>query len=138
MRPIAFIVLCTSLLLVASLAFSQSEEICFSWVNKTYASDEQPQKIIFNYDGTFATYKLKNERDPVIRGIFQVAEQWKDSEGIIWYKLKVMDMYGAERYLVRISEEGERLEFVHNPYEYPEKIEEKASSYCTYTRTPTE
>ena len=135
MKPLTFIVLCTSLLLVASFAYAQSDEICFTWVNKTYVSDEQPQKIIFNYDGTFETYEHKDANDPLLRGVFQVIEQWKDSEGIIWYKLKTIDMSGTELYLIRISNEGDRLEFVHKPHEYPERIEEKASSYCTYTRT---
>lgn len=139
MRHFTFIALITSLVLVASLAFSQSSnEICYPWVNKSYTSDEQPQKIIFNYDGTFETYKQTDAKDAIMRGGFQVAEQWIDSEGIIWYKLKVVDMFGAEFYLVRISKDGERLEFVHQPSEYPERIEEKASSYCTYMRIPRE
>ena len=139
MRPFTFIVLFTSLVLVASLAFSQSSnEICCTWVNKSYVSDEQPQKIIFNYDGTFETYKHKDAKDPLLRGNFQVAEQWKDSEGAIWYKLKAIDMSGTELYLVRISKEGDRLEFVHKSSAYPERIEEKATSYCTYMRTPRE
>jgi len=139
MRHFTFIALITSLVLVASLAFSQSSnEICYPWINKSYASDEQPQKIIFNYDGTFETYKQKDAKDTILRGTFQVAEQWKDSEGIIWYKLKVVDMFGAEFYLVRISKAGERLEFVHQPSAYPERIEEQDSSYCTYMRIPKE
>jgi len=135
MRPLTFIVLCTSLMLVASFAYAQSDEISFTWVNKTYVSDEQPQKIIFNYDGTFETYEHKDANDPLLRGIFQVSERWKNSEGVIWYKLKMIDMFGAEHYLVRISKEGERMEFVHKPDQYPERIEENAASYCTYMRT---
>ena len=138
MRPLMSIALSTAIVLIAGFSFSQSDEICFTWVNKDYVSAEQPQKIIFNYDGTVETYPSKEARDPVLRGIFQVMEQWSDAEGAVWYKLKMINMYGTELYLARISKGGDRLEFVHKPYEYPKNIDQNEPSYCTYVRTPTE
>jgi hypothetical protein len=138
MRLLTFIVLCTAIALAASLVFSQSDEICSIWVNQNYTSEKQPPKIIFNYDGTVETYPSEDASDPILRGIFQVVEQWSDAEGVAWYKLKMIDMYGTELYLVRITEEGGRLEFVHQPYAYPQKIDETETSYCTYMRTPRE
>ena len=138
MRPLLSIVFCTAVMLAASLAFAQTDDICSIWVNQDYASDKQPPKIIFNYDGTVETYPSQDAKDPISRGIFQVVEQWSDAQGVAWYKLKMIDMYGTELYLVRITKEGGRLEFVHQPYEYPQKIDETEASYCTYTRTPSE
>lgn len=135
MRSLCLFVLCAFILFYAGDIFSQSDEICCTWVNTQYESGERPQKMIFNYDGTFETYTSKAAQDPIIRGVFQIDTKWTDSDGIIWYKLKMIDMYGTTHSLVRISKEGENIEFVRQPYAYPDAIDTDASSYRTYSRT---
>jgi hypothetical protein len=89
--------------------------------------------MIFNYDGTFETYSSKESIDPIMRGVFQIDEKWEDAEGDIWYKIKMIDMYGENYHLMRISEGGENLEFVRKPYKYPELIKKEASGYSNYS-----
>lgn len=136
MRSLFIIALCASLLLYAGDAFPQSDEICCTWVNPKYEANEWPQKMIFNYDGTFETYKLKDAIDPILRGVFQIEDKWTDTEGGIWYKIKMFDMYGTNHNLVRISKEGDNIEFVRQTYDYPEKIDKETSDYRTYSRSP--
>lgn len=134
MKPLFVLILCASLLFYAGDTFPQSDEICCTWINTEYVSSDRPQKIIFNYDGTFATYKSKETKDPIMRGVFQIDKKWADSNGIVWYNIKMMEMYGTKHILVRISMEGESLEFVSKSYDYPDEIDEDTSNYSNYSR----
>jgi hypothetical protein len=136
MRSLFVIALCTSILLHAVISYpQQSDEICCTWKNTKYQTNARPQKVIFNYDGTFATYPSKDSTDPTARGLFQIDAKWRDLKGGIWYKLKMMDMYGANYTLLRITKDGDSLEYVGKPYEYPETISQEASGYRSYSRT---
>jgi hypothetical protein len=122
-------------LLYAGDVFPQSDEICCTWINTDYTSSERPQKMIFNYDGTFETYRSKETQNPIIRGVFQIDQKWTDTEGSIWYKIKMFDMYGTQHNLVRIDKDGDKLEFMRKPHAYPESIDSDASNYSAYSRT---
>lgn len=135
MRSLFVMVLCASLLFYAGDTFPQSDEICCTWINTEYESSVQPAKMIFNYDGTFETYPSKDAIDTIMRGVFLIDEKWKDSDGVVWYKVKMIDMHGAKYNLVRISNEGDSLEFVNKPHKYPNAIDKDASNYSTYSRT---
>lgn len=135
MRAFLAFVVCTALLLYPAEIFAQSDEICCTWINTEYASGDRPQKMIFNYDGTFETYSSKEAVDPTMRGVYQIVQKWTDAEGLIWYKVKMFDMYGAMHQLARINQKGDNLEFVQKPYEYPEAIDHKDLNYSTYSRS---
>lgn len=135
MRFFLAMILCASLLVYAGNTFPQSDEICCTWINTEYDSNVQPQKMIFNYDGTFGTYPSKDATDPIMRGVFLIDKKWKDGDGVVWYKIKTIDMYGAKYHLMRISKEGESLEFIRKPHGYPDAIQKDASNYSTYSRT---
>ncbi len=135
MKSILLIALCASLVLYAGDTFPQSDEICCTWINTQYEPSERPQKMIFNYDGTFESYRSKQALDPILRGVFQIVAKWTDAEGSIWYKIKMFDKYGTKHNLVRISKDGDKLEFVRKTYDYPETIDRDASNYSTYSRT---
>lgn len=135
MRSFYVLVLCASLLFYAGGTFPQSDEICCTWINTNYEASARPEKMIFNYDGTFETYKSKEAIDPIMRGVFQIDEKWTDSAGTVWYKIKMIDMYGTKHNLIRISKKGENLEFVRKLYDYPDAIDKDASDYSTYSRT---
>ena len=57
MRVLFVAVLCISLMFYAGEAFSESDEICCTWVNTKYVSGDRPQKLMLNFDGTFITYR---------------------------------------------------------------------------------
>lgn len=134
MRVLIIATLSISLLFFVGSAFSKSDEICCTWLNAKYDSGERPQKLIFNYDGTFETYRTQASRDAIMRGVFHIAKKWQDSKGAIWYQIKMMDMYGIKYKLARVSQGGEKLEFVCQDDKYPAEIKINASSYCSYLR----
>jgi hypothetical protein len=138
MRAFLAFVICSSLLLYPADTFSQSDEICCTWINMAYASGDRPPKMIFNYDGTYETYRSKEAADPIMRGVYQIVQKWTDADGVIWYKVKMFDMYGTKHQLTRISPKGDSLEFVQKPYEYPKTIDHKDQNYSTYSRFSTE
>lgn len=136
MKTISVIAICAFLLLCAGVSYpQQSEEICCTWTNTKYEASERPQKVIFNYDGTYEIYPSEDSIDPTTRGVFQIDAKWKDTKGVIWYKIKMVDMYGANYNLLRISKAGESLEFVGKPFKYPDTINREASGYSIYSRT---
>ena len=135
MRLLIVLAICTSLLLYAGETYPQSDEICCTWVNTEYEAQERPQKMIFNFDGTFEVYPEQDSIEPIIRGTFQIEKKWKDPEGVIWYKVKMTDRSGAKFHLMRIMDDGENMEFVHKQYRYPDAIIKDASNYSNYSRT---
>jgi hypothetical protein len=44
-------------------------------VNTNYTSGNPPQKLIFSFDGTFASYNTKNTNDALKRGMYQIAKK---------------------------------------------------------------
>jgi hypothetical protein len=132
MRSLLVIAVCASLCLFSGVSYPQPpDEICCTWTNAKYEASERPQKVIFNYDGTFADLPFQRfKRSKHARGVFQIDAKWKDPQGGIWYKLKMMDMYGPNYTLLRITKEGDSLEFVGEAYtDTPETISREASSY---------
>ena len=91
MRMLFIAVLCISLMFYAGQSFSGSDEIWCTWINTKYVSGDRPQKLIFNFDGTYATYGTEKSTDALRRGMFQVVKKWKDSEENIWYQIKMQD-----------------------------------------------
>jgi hypothetical protein len=71
MRALFVAALCISLLFYPGKAFAESEEICCNWVNIKYVSDSKPQKLILNYDGTFATYNTRHQLRPLNKEYFK-------------------------------------------------------------------
>jgi hypothetical protein len=122
----------------AGEAFSESDEICCSWVNTKYVSGDRPQKLMLNFDGTFATYKTKTGTDALERGMFQIIKKWKDSEENIWYKIKMQGLkYGTKHKLAKISKDGDKLEFVCKSDKFPAEIDKNEPDYCNYMRAST-
>jgi hypothetical protein len=135
MRAVLVGVIFAALLVYTAEPFAQSDEICCTWINTEYTAGDRPQKMVFNYDGTFETFKSKEAVDPLMRGVYQIVQKWIDAEGLIWYKVKLFDMYGTKHQLARINQKGDNLEFVHKPYEYPTTIDHQHQNYSTYSRS---
>jgi len=135
MKKLLLLALCSSLLIFATNSYSGSDEICCTWVNANYTSGGPPQKLIFNFDGTFASYTTKNTNDALKRGMFSIAKKWQDSEGNIWYQIKMIDPKSEARYkLAKISDDGKVLEFTCKTDKYPADISSKDTDYCKYHR----
>ena len=135
MRVLFIAALCISLMFYAGAAFAESDEICCNWVNTKYVSDNRPQKLILNDDGTFATYKTKTSTDALEQGMFQIIKKWKDSEENIWYQIKMQGLkYGTKYKLATISKGGDKLKFVCKSDKFPDEIDENAPDYCNYIR----
>ena len=79
---------------------------------------------------------VKEAVDPIMRGLFLVVQKWTDTDGVIWYKVKMMDMHGTQHQLTRISPKGDSLEFVQKRYEYPKTIDQENLNCSTYSRSP--
>ncbi len=121
-------------LLSSVSAFSQSNDICCAWVNESYGSENRPQKLILNYDGTYEVYNTVESIDPIVRGNFLVVETWVDTDGFEWYKLKMMDFRGIRYKLARVGREGSRLEFVCATDAFPDTVDRADPGYCRYDR----
>ncbi len=135
MKVLFVAAICISLMFFAGEAFSESDEICCTWVNTKYVSGDRPQKLMFNFDGTFVTYNTKTSTEALQWGTFQIVKKWKDSEENIWYKIKMYGLkYGMKYKLATISKAGDKLEFVCKPDKYPTEINKNEPDYCNYVR----
>lgn len=135
MKPFIIIAICFSLVFYAAASLSESDEICSTWFNMRYIKGQFPQKIMFHYDGTYATYLKMNSSKAFSRGMFQVTKKWTDSEGYIWYQIIMNDPKQGKKYkLAKVSQNGRKLEFVCNKKEYPSELNVNESGYCNYLR----
>jgi hypothetical protein len=135
MRVLFVATLCISLMFYADTTLAESDEICCNWVNTNYVSGDRPQKLILNFDGTFVTYNTKTSTEALQRGTFQIFKKWKDSEENIWYKIKMQNpKYGTKYKLAKVSNDGDKLEFVCKSDKYPAEIDKNEPEYCNYLR----
>ena len=135
MKLLIVAALCIPLMFYAGEAFSESDEICCTWVNTKYVSGDRPQKLMFNLDGTFVTYNTKTSTEALQRGTFQIVKKWKDSGGNIWYQIKMQNpKYGTKYKLAKVSKDGDKLEFVCKSDKYLAEIDKTEPDYCNYLR----
>jgi hypothetical protein len=78
-------VISMSIILFASVSISDTDIIFGLWSNRGYYNDNLPQKIEFNYDGSYATYNQFIDVDIDSRGTYQITKKWSDPKGNIWY-----------------------------------------------------
>ena len=124
-----------SIIFIAIVSLSDTEKLFGMWSNLGYLVSKFPQKIEFNYDGTFATYKYFDSLDVASRGTYQIKDKWSDSKGYVWYKIIMNDSQKGKRYrLARIDKKGSKLEFVCKQDNYPSKLNSDETGYCRYWR----
>ncbi len=135
MKVLFVTAICISIVFYAGEAFSESDEICGTWINTKYVSGNRPQKLILSYDGGFVTYGTITSIEALQRGAFQIIKKWKDSEENILYQIKMHDPKIETRYkFARISKDGDKLEFVCKSDSFPDEIDKNDPDYCNYTR----
>ena len=84
MKIIIAMAIFLSIIFSPLVSLSDTEKICCTWSNLRYLDGNFPQKIEFNYDGTFATYKYSSSMDATSRGTYQITKKWSDSKGYIY------------------------------------------------------
>jgi hypothetical protein len=125
-----------SIIFFALVSLSESDNLFNMWSNLRYLDGNFPQKIEFNYDGTYATYKYSSSMDVTSRGTYQITKKWSDSKGYIWYQIIISDLREGKRYqLARVDKKGRKLEFVYSIDSYPPKLNPDEIGYCIYWRT---
>ena len=135
MRKLLLVILCLFLLFLSVESLAGSDEICCTWINTAYTSGNPPQKLVFHFDGTFASYTKSDSIDALRRGMFSITKKWRDSGGNIWYQIKMQDPKSATRYkLAKISHDGKILEFICKTDQYPLKMSSTDADYCKYNR----
>ena len=135
MRTVCILGLCVIFICYAEMAFTESDEMCCTWVNMKYTSAKRPQKLIRNYDGTFASYISKTSVDALEKGTFRIVKKWNDSKGNIWYQVQIQGAGIEKKYeLSRISNNGKKLECLFERNGYPNDINPNHANYCIYTR----
>ena len=133
MKALFVSVLCIFLICYAEEIFSEADEICCTWVNLKYSSSDSPQKLIINYDGTFASYSSKASTDALKRGTYLIRKKWEDSEGNKWYQIRGL-LDEVEYGLARVSDNGKTLEYLYKHDQFPVDIQSDDASYRKYTR----
>ena len=128
-------VISMSILTFTSISLPDTERIYGLWSNRLYYADDRPQKIEFNYDGTYATYKFSMDVDTNSRGTYRITKKWSDSKGNSWYKMTITDLKTGDMYLlVRVDKKGGKLESICDKHDFPSKLDPDDKGYCKYWR----
>ncbi len=136
MRYFVTMVISMSIIFIASVSISDTDIIYGLWSNRGYYSNDFPEKIEFNYDGTYATYKHFIDVDIDSRGTYQITKKWSDSNGNIWYEIIITDLKVGKKYqLTRVDKKGRKLEFSSNKYNFPSKLDPEKNGCCIYWRS---
>ena len=135
MKLFIAMVISMSIIFFASVSISDTDIIYGLWSNRGYYDSGLPQKIEFNYDGTYATYKYLIDVDINSRGTYQITKKWSDSKGNIWYEIIITDLKIGKIYqLARVNKKGRKLDFNSDKYNYPSKLDPDEKGYSVYWR----
>ena len=135
MKLVFAMVISMSIICFASVSISETDVINGLWSNRGYNDHRLPQKIEFNYDGTYATYTYLIDVDTNSRGTYQITKKWFDSKGNIWYKIIITDLKIGKIYqLTRVDKKGRKVEFNSGKYGFPSKLDPDEKGYSIYWR----
>jgi GH43 family beta-xylosidase len=115
------------------------DSVSGTWINEEYVTSMKDAKLVFNSNGTIASFYLTNQSNPNASADLTIEDTWIDSKGNIWFKA-LMEPRGFSPYfcLFRISDSGKTLEYMYSSIDYPEKIvtepEEITTTYVIYYR----
>ena len=106
-----------------------------TWVNTDYLGNTPwyEQKLIIHTDGKFGYYPLTTDTNPIREGYyFTLTEAWIDSEGITWYKAIRKEPGGDFHELGKISDSGNRWEFIADAHNEPTEWDTTITRYEWY------
>jgi len=85
-----------------------------TWTNPEYNPVRRTPKIVFQADGTGASYQTTHAEVPSRTWTYTVEEAWQDAEGARWYKIVAVKTQTLEErfwyLLVRIAPDGSTYE----------------------------
>ncbi len=111
-----------------------------TWVNPQYDTERQYSRFEYKSDGTYSLYPTTYATKPGNVYTFTVEEEWKDFEGVHWYKIVFTVIPLDWRfycYLIRISPDGMTYEedlIRENLREFPSVIDPESYFYAIYKR----
>jgi len=108
-----------------------------TWVNPQYDAERQAPWFVYKPDGTLEGYATTYAAEPTHVYTYTVEEEWKDPEGVYWYKLVATLDWRFYYLLIRISPDGmtyEEDQIRENLREFPSVINPKSYFYATYYR----
>lgn len=93
---------------------------CKTWINPAYYEDPWKTGIqTFNKDGTWEMYKNETSKSPMYFGIYKIEKSWIDKDSNVWLHV-IWDERILKKYvLIKISEDGNTLEFAYDYRAYP-------------------
>jgi beta-lactamase regulating signal transducer with metallopeptidase domain len=118
------------------------ETVSGTWVNTEYTGIQRfEQKVIIRPDGKWECYQLIKDTNPSRNGYYHTfTEAWIDSEGVIWYNFidkievagdrELIEVYG----LGKISEYGNRWEYIMDAPSYPTEWDTSCRGYKSYNQ----
>jgi beta-lactamase regulating signal transducer with metallopeptidase domain len=135
----ALLLICLASLLVMNPVSAENtarilgpNEVLFgTWVNTDYNRMAQSAKIKLHADGTGECYAKTSSIDRLCGDTYIIEDTWTDEDKNIWYKIRSSsDRYYYE--LHRINKNGDCLEYVYSPREYPLELSEDHPNYRIY------
>ena len=111
-----------------------------TWVNPQYDTERQTPKFEYKPDGMYNSYGATYATKPSNVWTFTVEEEWKDSEGVHWYKIVFQYLpvdWRVYYYLIRISPDGMTYEedaIRSHLREFPSVIDPESYFYAIYKR----
>ena len=111
-----------------------------SWVNPQYDTENNSSRFEYKSDGTYSSYPTTYATKPSTVYTFTVEEEWKDSEGVHWYKIVFQHIsvdWEFFYYLIRISSDGmtyEEDQIRAHLREFPSSIDPESYFYTIYKR----
>ncbi len=119
-----------------------NEELYGTWQREMTGA----KKIAFAA-GSYRTYSLQTDVDPLFAGRLEITSRWTDAEGNLWYKANQTVTAGTggfkgakSQVLYRVSKSGGALESTDVPVRefdlnaYPSQLDPKCCSYGPYSR----
>jgi hypothetical protein len=135
MKLLIAMVISMTIIFFASISISDTDILYGLWSNRVYYDNNIPQKIEFNYDGTYATYKYSMDMETSSRGMYQITKKWSDSKGHIWYEIVITDLKTGKIYqLTKVDKNGGKLESNSDKDNYPSKLDPDEKGYRIYWR----
>ena len=108
-----------------------------TWVNPQYDTERQVSRWVWKSDGTLEEYYTTYATEPLYVFTFTVEEEWKDLEGVHWYKVVATLDWRFYYLLIRISPDGMTYEEDLKRYhlrEFTSVIDPESYFYATYKR----
>lgn len=136
-RKLLVIILLAIVVIVLIAGGSKKEELYGTWINMEYKGVSEPHEIhVLNPDGTMVFYRTEKavwETDLEVEEgewikmsswTYTIDEEWTDSDGNVWYKVKATTGIPPSLHLLmKVSDSNRVLEYMAGRINYHEDID---------------